>query len=102
MEYPDYITAIQTIVGEYMPNEQELTAEKADELGARLLSLDLINPQEKKTGYHQTVCVYRDRTGFGGGSWVPVTVFFKTNEEGRIVYSRFHTSKFIKEYGQEF
>ncbi len=101
MEYPDYITAIQTIVGEYMPNESALTAEKADELGARLLSLDLINPNQDKKGYHQTVVVYRDQALFGG-SWVPVTVVFKTNEEGKIIYTRFHTSKFIKEYGQEF
>ncbi|MGZ4032444.1 MAG: hypothetical protein ACXVP2_09840 [Tumebacillaceae bacterium] len=96
MTYPEYITEIQTIAGEYMPNEQALTPEKTDELGTRLLSLDLLNPQLENS-YHQTVLVYRDRN-----VWVPITVFFKTNAEGRIQYVRVHTSKFVKEYGVEF
>jgi hypothetical protein len=96
MTYPDYITEIQTIASEYMPNEQVLSPENTDELAARLLSLDLTNPTPG-TAYHQTVLVYRDRN-----VWVPITVFFKTNAEGRIQYVRVHTSKFVREYGQEF
>lgn len=97
MNYPDYITEIQTVASEYMPNEQVLTPENTDALGERLLALDLINPNEPKNGYHQTVLVYRDRN-----VWVPVTIFFKTGEDGRIRYVRVHTTKYIREYGQEF
>ena len=94
LTYPDYITAIQSIVGEYMPNETILTAEASDQLGERLLEHDLLNPNEPKRGHHQTVLVYREK-----GQWVPVTVHFRTNDAGRIDYVRIHTNRFIKEYG---
>jgi hypothetical protein len=93
--YPEYITAIQSIVGEYMPNESILTPEAADQLGERLLNLDMVNPHVAKRGHHQTVLVSREHN-----TWVPVTVHFRTNGEGRIDYVRIHTNRFIKEYGQ--
>lgn len=96
MEYPDYITAIQTIAYEYIPNEEPLTKEGADQLGARLLSLDLINPNPRKAGYHQTVMCYREK-----GAWIPVTIHFQTREDGTIRYARIHAPNFIKEYGEE-
>jgi len=96
MEYPEYITHIQSIVSEYMPNESELTRPLADELGARLLALDVINPNAGKTGYHQTVVVYREHR-----TWVPITVFFQTASTGQIQYVRIHAPKFVAEYGEE-
>jgi hypothetical protein len=96
MQYPDYITHIQSILTEYMPNETPLTAENADLLGARLLNSDLVNPSPVKKGHHQTVAVYRD-----AGTWTPVTLHWQTDAEGRIRYVRIHTPRFIKEYGQE-
>lgn len=96
MNYPEYLTAIQSILIEYMPNETVLTAEYADLMGARLLETDIQNPNNSKKGYHQTVAVFKDR-----GVWTPVTLHWQTNEEGRIQYARVHTPSFIKEYGQE-
>jgi hypothetical protein len=96
LSYPEYITAIQSILGEYMPNEQVLTAEAADRLGERLLKkLDLLNPGEPKAGHHQTVMVSRQNN-----QWIPVTLHFRTDAEGRINYVRIHTNRFIREYGQ--
>lgn len=95
LTYPDYITAVQTIVGEYMPNETILTKEAADQLGERLLTEELVNPHEHKRGHHQTVLVSREK-----GQWIPVTVHFRTDDTGRIDYVRIHTNRFIKEYGQ--
>ena len=96
MEYPEYLTAIQTIAYEYIPNEQPLTREASDELGARLLSLELVNPNQRKVGYHQTVMCYRDK-----GTWTPVTIHFQTSEDGTIRYARVHAPSFVKEYGEE-
>jgi hypothetical protein len=95
LSYPEYITAVQTILGEYMPNEQVLTAEAADQLGERLLSLDLLNPDAANAGHHQTVLVSRQNN-----QWIPVTLHFRTDSEGRINYARIHTNRFIREYGQ--
>ncbi|ASS76401.1 hypothetical protein CIG75_16530 [Tumebacillus algifaecis] len=96
MIYPEYLSAIQSILIEYMPNETVLTKENADEMGARLLASDIINPNLSKKGYHQTVAVFKDR-----GVWTPVTLHWQTEEEGRILYVRVHTPSFIKEYGKE-
>ncbi|MFD2171806.1 hypothetical protein [Tumebacillus lipolyticus] len=96
MTYPEYITSIQSILIEFMPDETPLTAEKADQLGERLLSSDQINPNAVKKGFHQTVAVFRDR-----GTWTPITLHWQTSEEGRIQYARVHTPAFIKEFGQE-
>ncbi|HEU4964556.1 MAG TPA: hypothetical protein VFV52_11990 [Bacilli bacterium] len=96
MDYPEYITAIQTIAQEYMPNETFLTSDKANELADRLLQLDLLNPNEGKKGHHQTVLVYRENR-----QWIPVTIHWSTNEQGRIHYVRIHTNKYINEYGEQ-
>jgi hypothetical protein len=96
MGYSEYVKHVQTIVSEYMPNEQVLTKEKADELAERLLKMETVNPGEPKKGYHQTVVVYREQ-----GTWVPVTVHWKTDENGRVQYVRMHSSMFVREYGQE-
>jgi ABC-type Fe3+-hydroxamate transport system substrate-binding protein len=97
MTYNEYITSIQTIVGEYMPNETILTVEQADKLAARLLEQqELINPQIPKKGHHQTVLVYRDQN-----NWIPVTTHWQTNAEGLINYVRIHTNRYIREYGEE-
>lgn len=95
MEYPDYITAIQTIAQEYMPGESYLTPDKAAELAERLLRLDLVNPNQHKKGHHQTVLVFRE-----SGQWIPVTFHWSTDDAGRIRYVRIHTNKYINEYGQ--
>ncbi|KEO82872.1 hypothetical protein [Tumebacillus flagellatus] len=97
MDYQDYLTAIQTIAYEYIPNEQPLTREAADQLGARLLGLtEPLNPLPKHTTRHQTVICYREK-----GNWVPVTIHFQTTPEGTVRYARIHAPSFIKEYGEE-
>ncbi|MBL0386751.1 hypothetical protein JJB07_08810 [Tumebacillus sp. ITR2] len=96
MNYQDYVTAIQTIAYEYIPNEQPLTREAADQLGARLLGLDIVNPIPTHTTRHQTVICYREK-----GNWVPVTIHFQTNDQGTIRYARMHAPSFVKEYGEE-
>jgi len=96
MEYPQYVTHIQSILSSFMPGESELTREKADELGSHLLALDVVNPNERKRGHHQTVAVYREQ-----GTWSPVTIHWQTDDAGRIRYVRIHAPKFVKEYGEE-
>lgn len=93
MNEKQFVDSVQALLEEFIMNDKPLSKEEAGKMADRFFSLGQLSKGEPIRSYHQTVRIHRE-----GGEWVPVTVFFETDEQGQIDSLRIHSRYFIEEF----
>lgn len=92
----EFVERIQELMEEFIKNDQPLKKEEAKEIAKRLFMFEPLEKDDPVRKHHQTVRIQRDER-----EWVPVTIYFETDETGKIDLIRIHSRRFIEEFRQD-